>query len=141
MIKNSLNNKLIIDYDDEDDDVIWYDEDNTCDNLIKITKKIKTNNNILKTGNTYIDCGCCDDCSCDSEECENCLCDCNINSLKDFDKSHDINITIIKNKKLGKKIGITLKLNFMLNDNINEDISIDFDINKSTYLKITNELL
>lgn len=118
---NSKKNKLLIDDNlDENEVVNWYDE----------------------TINTVIfNCGCCDNCSCIEQPCDDCQCDCNSNDTTEkIDNLSDFNITIIKNKKLGNKVRITLKINVILNNKENENMSIDCDINKSTYLKITNEL-
>jgi hypothetical protein len=150
MIKKKLRNKIIIDYNDENEYIDWFEtrgfetrafetkllENKLSENEILKSKQFETK--LLESNFNNINCGCCEDCNCDIDICDNCNCDCKINSFNN--DLTDFNITIIKNKKAGKKIGITIKLNFIMDNKINEYISMDFDINKSTYLKITNEL-
>ena len=87
------------------------------------------------------DCGCCDDCRCDDMmECENCNCECCCESdanLSDTNNRVDnFNINIIEDNMKEKKVRITLEINVKLN----EKVCIDVDINRTTYLKIAEEL-
>jgi hypothetical protein len=86
------------------------------------------------------DCGCCEDCSCDDNmECENCNCECccEMNSIDMVSSdTNNFNINIIEDNMKEKKVRITLEINVKLN----EKVCIDVDINRSTYLKIAEEL-
>jgi len=126
--KNTLKNKVyLLDYeaDDESDIVSWIEK------------------------SEYYNCGCCDNCLCyDNKSCDNCGCNCNNNednSCNDEESDNllksssvsNFTIKIINDKE--KKVRITLQLNIDLN-NKKELITIEVDINKSTYLKIAQEL-
>ena len=142
MKKNSYKNFLLdTDFDDESESVCWVE----CDNNKK----------------KYYNCGCCDECLCDDNiQCYNCGCNC---SCDDIDDDYDIDetdeeseddtqlnkklpsiynfdINIVESKEKEKKVRITLELNVSLSDNKKEIINIDLDINKTTYLKIAEEL-
>lgn len=91
------------------------------------------------------DCGCCDNCTCDDNiECENCNCECccemNSNEMisneMNSNDTNNFNINIIEDNMKETKVRITLEINVKLN----EKICIDVDINRSTYLKIAEEL-
>lgn len=114
--------------------------------------------------NTHYNCGCCDDCLCDDNiACKNCSCNCNCNNDDDNDNeeneeneentndnneddneddnnNNDFNIIIIKDKNNERKVRITFKFNIITNNKKNEYICIDLDINRTTYLKIAEEL-
>ena len=94
----------------------------------------------------YYNCGCCDNCSCEENKpCSGCECNCN---RDDFDDDYDYidddeypnddNIQVVMLEDKEKKVKIQLKIT--LDTQQNEVISFDLDINKHTYLKITNEL-
>lgn len=142
MKKNSYKKFLLdVDSDDESESVCWVE----CDN-----KK------------EYYNCGCCDDCLCDDNvQCNNCGCNCNCDEIEDdydIDESDEeseddipltnkppssvsnFDINIVENKENEKKVRITLELNVSLSDSKKEIINIDLDINKTTYLKIAEEL-
>lgn len=93
-----------------------------------------------ETISEVFDCGCCDDCSCDDNmECENCNCECccEINSIDEVSSdTNNFNINIIEDNMKEKKVRITLEINVKLN----EKVCIDVDINRTTYLKIAEEL-
>jgi len=138
--------KLLLDdgSDDELESVVWNDDKST-------SKK-------------YFNCGCCDECLCDDNiECLNCGCNCNCDEFEDdYDIENDseeseseqtitsvnkpknnvtnFDINIVENNEKEKKVRITLKLNVSLNNEKKETINIDLDINKTTYLKIAEEL-
>lgn len=146
MRKNSYKKFLLdVDSDDETEKVCWDDNE----------KKKE-----------YYNCGCCDECLCDDNvECTNCGCNCNCD-CDDIDDDYEIDedddddlegndettynnqpssvsnfdINIIESKEKEKKVRITLELNVSLSNNKKEIINIDLDINKTTYLKIAEEL-
>ena len=93
-----------------------------------------------ETISEVFDCGCCDDCSCDDNmECENCNCECccEMNSIDEVSSdTNNFNINIIEDNMKEKKVRITLEINVKLN----EKVCIDVDINRTTYLKIAEEL-
>ena len=138
--KNTLKNKVyLLEYetDDETDVVSWIEKSD------------------------FYNCGCCDNCLCyDNITCSNCGCNCNNYEIEDDEEYEteennedsnldnkpnkinnisSFNINIINNKNKGKKVRLTLQLNIDLN-NKKELITIEVDINKSTYLKIEQEL-
>ena len=149
------NNYLLdVDYDDEIETVCWLDTNNKkyyncgcCDDC-ECDDKLACKN-----------CGC--NCNCDEiEEDYDIEDDLEEESDDDFEESDNdfeeetnnkqqnnldisklsnFNINIIEDKEKDKKVRITLKINVSLN-NKKEIINIDFDINKSTYLKIAEEL-
>jgi len=138
---------LDVDSDDENEQVCWDDNE----------KKKE-----------YYNCGCCDECLCDDNvECVNCGCNCNCDEidedyeiddedeqdedLESCDDEHcennkhassisNFDINIVESKEKEKKVRITLELNVNLSNNKKEIINIDLDINKTTYLKIAEEL-
>jgi hypothetical protein len=118
-IKNSLKNIILIDdNNDENVRVNWVDDDDI------ISEK------------EYYNCGCCDYCSCDEAPCANCSCECNSSTISsDPISAFDINII---DDNMEKKVRITFS--FKLNNIMDETICIDLDINRSTYLKIADEL-
>jgi hypothetical protein len=152
--KNILKNKIyLLDYDAEDeiDVVTWIEKNNyyncgCCDNC-SCYDNIACNK-----------CGCecnndeyCDEIEYNTEEYEtekdnedsttnsqnklNNNDSCNIiSNISSF------NINIINDKNKGKKVRITLQLNVNLSNNKKELITIEVDINKTTYLKIAQEL-
>jgi hypothetical protein len=124
--KNIFKNKIyLLDYDadDETDVVSWIEK------------------------NKSYNCECYDNIICSN-------CECNNNENDDDDDDDDdeteisdvisnissFNINIINNKHKGKKVRITLQLNVNLSNNKKELITIEVDINKTTYLKIAQEL-
>jgi len=147
MKKNSYKKFLLdVDSDDESEEVCWDDNE----------KKKE-----------FYNCGCCDECLCDDNvECGNCGCNCNCEEIdddyeidddesdyeveltddnNDHTKKHastisNFDINIIESKEKEKKVRITLELNVSLSNNKKEIINIDLDINKTTYLKIAEEL-
>jgi len=108
---------------DEEDIVYELSEEDSDDNISDV-----------------FDCGCCDDCSCDDNmECENCNCECccEMNSIDEVSSdTNNFNINIIEDNMKEKKVRITLEINVKLN----EKVCIDVDINRTTYLKIAEEL-
>jgi len=116
-IKNSLKNIILID-DNNDENIIvdWYDD--------------------IINDKEYYNCGCCDNCSCDEGLCDNCSCECNC-STTNTDPISAFDINIIEDN-MEKKVRITFS--FKLNNIMDETICIDLDINRTTYLKIADEL-
>jgi hypothetical protein len=131
-----MSNSFLIDddTDDENETIIWSN----------------------KNTKPYFNCGCCNTCLCDDNtECKNCGCNCNCDFIEDdydYESSSEcsfisneeepptVNINIIKGKENMKVVRITLQLNVILSNNKKELISIDIDINKTTYLKIAEDL-
>ena len=115
-IKNSLKNIILIDDNNDENVIVDWSEDN-------IEKE-------------YYNCGCCNNCSCDEGMCDNCSCECNC-STTNTDPISAFDINIIEDN-MEKKVRITFS--FKLNNIMDETICIDLDINRSTYLKIADEL-
>jgi len=147
-------NSYLLQYDDDENEVVNWFEDDTCN--------IKD----------YFNCGCCDECSCDYNiKCVNCGCNCNRDEFKEEEDEEDedeeeededeeeededeeeedeensisklssFNINIIKNKTEKKIVRITLQFNVMLYNKKIKIINIKLDINSKIYLKIAEEL-
>jgi hypothetical protein len=125
---NNKNAYILTNYDDENDIVEWYE------------------NNDKK----FFNCGCCDNCLCDDNiKCVNCNCNCNGDEFddeydyEDTDTDTDdtnFNINIIKNDINKKLVRITLQLNVIIDNKINEVINVVLDIKSKTYMRIKREL-
>jgi len=122
-LKNILLESILLDCcSDEEDELYPVSEEEVDDTISEV-----------------FDCGCCEDCSCDDNiHCDNCNCECCCESDYSDNESdiNNFNINIIEDNMKEKKVRITLEINVKLN----EKVCIDVDINRTTYLKIAEEL-
>jgi len=123
-LKKLLLDSILLDCCSDEEDIIYeLSEEKSDDNISDV-----------------FDCGCCDDCRCDDNiSCVNCDCECccEMNSSDMIPSDiNNFNINIIEDNMKEKKLRITLEINVKLN----EKVCIDVDINRTTYLKIAEEL-
>jgi len=156
MTKNKFKKYLLDDnFEDEDELVLWTECENTkkeyydcgcCDDCL-CNDNIQCSNcgcncncNSDDEGDEYVDEEYFEDNSDDESGDDEDSDDDFENNIKKQIKISNFDIHIIESKENEKKVRITLKINVSLNNIKKETINIDLDINKTTYLKIAEEL-